>query len=527
MIRRAKKVLLFWCDMIGKGRQLITTTYKTITRDNIFEVIQQALILHQSNADDCDYLLDYDAGVQPLNRDKCEKKVMPWINVDAVDNVAHEISDFWVGFGWGNPIVLVQRGENADAEKARGIALVNNGYSAAGNSRDLQKIANFVVKCGHCYTLSEINKDWEEGEAYFTRDVLDPRSSFIVYSSSYPDGRAMLGVTYATDDNGMSMTAYTKDTRYTLYATRLNNRNVTKGDKYWQQAYDWKIVSEDYNYLQKIAIVEWYWTIDRSGVFEHQISALDNVNLLVSDIANGFEQNIQAIWWSNNVEFPTEITKDAEGNEIEVIKKPKSGEWVMTSSSKDSSQPSIQALTIDYHLEDMQRSYTEQRSLILQKCHVPQRSETSGGSSGVAMDSAAGWADAESVASAREELIKACQLDELRVVLRAIKESPDIDPTNPMLKLYVNDIQPAVRRPKNFDLATKANSIATLISHGFALEDILANIPLFNDATQTIERSGEGVRKYQESIISGAEEESRNQQDMSDNAQNSPLLSND
>ena len=510
--------------MVGKGRNLITTTYKVIDRENILEVIQKALILHQENANDCDFLLDYDAGVQPIDRTNCEKKTMPWIDVESIDNVAHEISDFWVGFGWGNPIVLVQRGENADKEKAEGIAQINNGYSAAGNSRDLQKIANYVVKCGHCYTLSEINKDWEEGEAYFTRDVLDPRSSFIVYSSSYPDGRAMLGVTYATDDNGMSMTAYTKYARYTLYAQRLNNKNVTSGDKYWQQAYSWTIVSEEYNYLKRIAIVEWYWTIDRSGVFEHQISALDSVNLLVSDIANGVEQNIQAIWWSNNVEFPTEIIKDADGNEVEVIRKPKSGEWVMTNSPKDSANPTIQPLTIDYHLEDMQRSYTEQRSLILQKCHVPQRSETSGGSSGVAMDSAAGWADAESVASAREELIKACQLDELRVVLRAIKESPDIDPTNPMLKLYVNDIQPAVRRPKNFDLATKANSISTLIAHGFAIEDVLSNIPLFNDATQTIERSGDMVRRYQESIIGGATEESRNQQDMSDNAANSPML---
>ena len=173
----------------------------------------------------------------------------------------------------------------------------------------------------------------------------------------------------------------------------------------------------------------------------------------------------------------------------------------------------------------MQKSYTEQRSLVLQKCHVPQRNDNSGGSTGVAMDSAAGWADAESIASSHEEIIKSCQLDELKVVLRAIKESPDTAPDNPMLKLYANDIIPAIRRPKNSDIASKCNGITTLLSHGFSIEDVLSAIAFFPDATQTINRSKNGVEEYQKSKVFGdGESEGRTMADLSDQVQNSPIL---
>ena len=106
------------------GRQIITTTYREITRQNLFEVIEQALVIYRENAADCDFLLNYDAGVQPLQRTS-EKKVMDWIDQEAVDNVAHEISDFWMGHGFSVPFTYVQRGDNG-ADKAEGIRNLNN-----------------------------------------------------------------------------------------------------------------------------------------------------------------------------------------------------------------------------------------------------------------------------------------------------------------------------------------------------------------------------------------------------------------
>lgn len=515
--------------MLGFGRNIITTTYKEVTRDNVIEIIQAAMPYFRQNAQDCDFLMRYDAGEQPLKRTS-DKKVMPWIDCQAVDNVAHEISDFWVGYMFGNPITVVQRGDSEKSEeKAQGIRNLNNYFAATGSARDQQKIANFIVNCGHCYTLCEINKEWENGESYFTRDVLDPRCAFVVRSTAYTDRRVILGVSlYVSTENNYVITAYSKDEVYQIYAEKLNLKKVDV-EKYneWVNGYSWIHLetSGEINPMRKVCITELYWNPERMGAFENQISALDNINLLVSDISNGFEQNIQAIWWSNNVDFPTKIIKDDEGNEIEVPVKPKDGDWLATSSSKDGGNPSITPLTIDYHLEDMQKSYTEQRQLALQRAHIPNRNETSGGSSGVAMDSASGWADAEVVASSREEVIKGCFLDEIKVILAVLRESPDISRENPVLMLYANEIEASIRRPKNSDLATKINSIATGLSHGFSLEDMLTAVALFPDVTQVISRSGEGVRRYQEAtVFSSDTEENRSQQDMSDNSERSPYL---
>ena len=524
--------------MIGKGRNVILTSYKEINASNVIEVVKDAMILYRENADDCQFLLDYAAGDQPLQR-KEPKKTMTWIDCNAVDNVALEICDFWRGFGWGNPITLVLRGDAKDAEKkADGLADLNMCYSATGSERALQSLADFVVKCGLCYTLIDINPEYEDGESYFTRDVIDPRYAFVVRSTAYADRRVVLGVTLNVDkDKNYWFTAYTKDSRFDITAKIKEPpvKSVGTEDDYYGRNYVWAPM-ETFgfkNALGKIPVIEWFWEPGRTSVFENQISALDNINLLVSDISNGIEQNIQAIWWSNNVEFEKTIVKDADGNEHEVTKKPKNGDWVQTRTAREGVNPTIQPLVMDYGLEGMNKTYTEQRTLVLQKCHVPQRSETSGGSSGVAMDTAAGWADAESVASSREEIVKGCQLDELKVVLKAVKESPNVEKDNPILLLNANDIQPAIRRPKNSDLTSKVNSIATLLSRGFALEDAVSNIPLFADASQVIQRSGEGVKKYQETIFNKANDAEeapnadRTTQDSSDQVERSPIMQNE
>lgn len=519
--------------MIGKGRNVLLTSYKEITSGNVIKVVQDAFKLYRENANDCEFLLKYAAGEQPLQR-KEEKKVMTWIDCEAVDNVALEISDFWRGFGWGNPITLVQRGDVKNAEdKADGISELNYCYSATGNSRDLQSLANFIVKCGHCYTIVDLNTEYEPGESYFTRDVVDPRWAFVVRSTAYTDRRVVLGVTLNVVDKDYFITAYTKDRVYNINAKKISTDTTTVKEEndYYINNYTWSLItgmSDIKNVLGIIPITEWYWEPERTGVFENQINALDNLNLIASDISNGIEQNIQSIWWSNNVEFEKEVFTDDDGVEHEKIKKPNNGDWVMTKTAREGVNPSIQPLVMDYHIDDMLKSFTEMRTLVLQKCHVPQRNDTSGGSSGVAMDSASGWADAESIAASREEIVKGCQIDEVRVALRAVKESPFVMPENPMLNLYANDVQPAIRRPKNSDLATKSNSIATLLSHGFSIEDCVSTIPLFADATQVIQRSGEGVKKYQETIYNQANDAEaapnadRIQQDLSD--QNSPNL---
>lgn len=523
------------------GRPIIYTPYNYIDRDNVLEVVRKTFSKFQIVAGECQYLIDYNDNKQPSLRESVEKKVMSWIDFQLVDGIPDEIVSFWTGFSWGFPISYVQRGDSEqDNGKADGIAELNNNFSMAGNPKKLQELAYFLMRCGIGYTYVDINTEWEEGEAYFTKDVLDPRNTYIVRSSFFPDRRPILGVSCRKDeDNNFYITAFSKDERYEISARPIKKGKNTGRDDYYEKFYDFShmIRSGEENPLHRIPIIEHIRDIDRTGVFEKKIPSIDTLNMMLSDIMNGIDQGIQAYFWTNDVDLEKEEVKDDEGNITLQSKKPKPGEWLHTQTLPNGTQPKIQPLYLDYHLGDMQNTYMSQRMLILQKCHVPQRNDNSGGSTGVAMDSATGWSDAENIASALENVTVGCQMEELKVVLSAIKESPDISQDNPMLSLLVSDIQLSIRRPKNFEITNKVNSIATLLSHGFSLEDCVSNIPLFQDATQVIARSGDGVRKYQETIwqeeneAEGGDGESapnadRIMQDLSDQTDNSPALQN-
>lgn len=513
--------------MIGKGRHTLQTPVKAITKDNVIPVIQSVMAKFRENADDCQFLIDYKSGIQPLVR-KSAKKTMTWIDNQVVDNVAKEVLEFWEGFGWSNPITFVQRGESEDIDgvKAKGIKLLNSSYSEVGSEGDLQRLADFVETCGICYTLVDFNKEWEEGESYFTRDVLDPRNAFVIRSSYYSDRRIMLGVSFRHDDKGnIFMTAYSKDNVFDIVGDRIVNSNAKDFDagnyKFRQTEF-----SGLHNPIGRVQVCEWIRSVDRTGVFENQISSMDNLNLLLSNISNGVQEGIEAIWWMNDAELETYTYTDEDGNEQTAVRKPQNGEWLMTYTQRDGKSPSVQPLVLDYHLEDMRNNYLSQRSLILQKCHVPQRNDNSGSSSGLAIETSAGWQDAECHAQAQETITVSCSKAELRIIIAALRESPDIKPDNPMLAISVGDIDPCVRRPKSFDILSKVNAFCAFIAKGGSVEDALAIAPLVPDTAQLIARSGDGIRRYQEVNVwgNGQVDESTHLVSNDAQVQNSPLI---
>jgi len=529
-----------------KGRLEIYTDEPEITSANIIDVLQRALGVHRTNVADINALLAYEAGEQPIVR---VKNYRPEIDNHVVDNVAAEVVDFWLGFAWGNPITLVQKGNrwNDNESEAKAINLLNECYTATNSDCDTVELARYIEICGVGYTYIDINTDYEDGESYFTRDVLKPQNAFVVRSSVYPDHRVMLGVSYRKDkEHNYYFTAFTKDTRYEISAMKVVNGKpvINPNDeegRYWSE----RQRSGEPNPLGKIPIIEWIRSYDRTGVFEKQISEMDNLNLLASDFTNDVDQNTQAIIHANDLDVPEVeveveyIKEDGTTGTKKVLQKRqhKEGEWVYTQTTQDGKTPFIKPVVVNYDYPGMLSNIMSRRSLILQKCHVPTRNENTNGATGVAMGDATGWSDAEAVASAQELITNGCYIEEVRVVLSAIRENTDLEQDSLLRKLKACDVKPNVRRPKTYELSIKVNSMATLIKSGFALEDVVGTIPLFDDPSSIVLTSGDGVKKYQETIFmqneqsDGEGEESkkdvtsdRTMADLSEQIQNSPNL---
>lgn len=493
------------------GRAVVYTDVPFITMENVIDVLKKGYADYQPNISAINFLFDYEAGEQPLTR---VKKYRSEINAQCVDNIANEITEFKTGFIWGNPITFIQRGREQDTkdEILQGIATLNKMYEAEGTKSKRQHLARNVEITGLGYEYIDLKIDREEGESYFEIESIDPRMAFVIRSSYYADKRPMLGVLIRTDNKGIKhFTAFSKDARYEISQDQHEER------------------SGELNPLGAIPVIEWIRDHDRMGCFERQISEMDNLNLLISDFTNDVEQNTQAIWHTNDVDFPMEKIEDAEGNIIEKPLRPKGNEWLGTYTSPDGKTPFIKPLSIDYDYTGMLQNIITRRSLILQKCNVPQRNDNSGGSTGIAMASATGYEAAEASANKQQNIMESCAMEELKVVLKAIKRHPNFDLNTPLGKLTFAEVAPNIKRQKTYELSIKVNSISTLISHGFALEDAVTVAPLFEDPNEVVNRSGEGVRKYQEANVFKTEKQTKEEKrpfpDYSDQEQNSPNLS--
>lgn len=511
------------------GRRILYTDVPEITYKNVIAVVRKVIADHELNAANIEELICYDAGQQEKTR---VKKYRPDIDNWCVDNLANEATEFWLGYLWSNPMTLVQTDELDEAREdvIAGISRLNRCYRAEKIKKKNQKLGRFVTIGALGYTHVSTNEEWTPGQSYFKLESLDPRCAFVVRSSYYIDQRPMLGVTYRKDSKGNRFfTCYSKDRRYEIKNLMTIENGEIVPDK--KPTWEHDLRSGEENPLHKIPIIEWIRSYDRMGLFERQIPEMNNLNLLISDFTNDVDQNTQAIFHTNDVEFPKETIKLEDGTEKVVTKKVKSGDILETFTTPDGKTPIVETVGVNYDYPGMLQNIITRRALILQKMNVPQRNDNSGGSTGVAMSDATGWSAAEMAASKQQNIMEDCKMEEVEVVLAAIHNSRFIKEDDPLLSLTISDIQANTNRQKTYELSVKTNAICALIGHGFDLDDTLTIAPLFSDPNQVSVRSGPGVRKYQEANVfnsgksaSGQTEEKRPFPDYSDQESNSPNI---
>ena len=493
------------------GRRVIWTDEYEITRDNVIKVIQNALADFSVNAQECENLLQIEAGHFFPQR---KKEVRPEIDVKTCDPIAHEITVFKEGYHWSAPITFVQRGSKDSGNKAENeaITLLNECYAAENLGRKQNELGHFVEICGIGFTIVDINTEWEEGDSYFKYEVLDPRFAFVVKSTRYLDHRVLLGVSFVEDaTHNRHYTAFTNDARFEIEESKIINSDGKDEIRWFHDKR-----SDEKNPLGMIPIIEWERAADRMGVFEREIPEMERLNLIISDIGNDIDQETQMIWHSNDVEFPS----DENGQEV----KPKSNEWVQTYTSRDGKTPFIKPLVANYDYAGLLNNYKATRALILQRTYTPQRNDDSGGSTGVAMSDATGWSAAEQVAASQQTFMESSKMKEVKVVLAAIKKNPSVEGDSPLLDLRYMDVKPNITRQKTFEMTVKTNALANLLSHGIYDLHALKSVNYFDDVAQVWADSKELIEQYQEKTF-GEKEEVQKSSDLPEyQITNSPLI---
>ena len=505
------------------GRHRIYTDAREITESNIISVLQDALMIHEKNRQEIAYLLNYEKGDQPLQR---EKTIRADIDIKVADNIANQVTEFWLGYFWGNQWTYVQRGDrdltsNDPDIDDDAITLLNQMNDDEQCYTKVQELARYVEICGLGIQMIDIKRDYTEGDSVFDLHTLDPMNSFIVYRNDIWNTK-MMGVTYTQLKNGdRYFTCITKDRWYEI-------RNITElidGKKIdtWGSFGKYG-KSGTLNLIGKVPFVEYIRSMDRMGVWERQISEMDALNIEVSDYANAVAQATQEIWWMNDAEFPTNpIT----GEKI----KPKSGQWMQTKTAPNGNRPMIQALSSTFNYTGVQENIMNKRDIILQKCYVPLQSEPGGGSTGTAYSMSSGWTATEAVATKQESIIRGAVMDLVELELLAIKNSGYLPSDHILMDLRTSDIYPKFPRQKTFDLGTKTNAMVTMIKAGINGRTAMQVVDLFPDVAQAWADSKDLIEKFQKSLFERNQSKEpaeggskRTMSDLTDQEVNSPAL---
>ena len=405
------------------GRRVITTDVTEITADNVVEVLEEAMKLHEKNRSEIEYLWKYYKGEQPILQRA--KTVRPEICNKIVENRANEIVSFKVGYLCGEPIQYV--GRNCEEAVTNNIGALNEYMFLVDKPALDQEVVEWGMICGTAYRMVLDNAAYaaDSDEAPFEMFTLDPRDTFVVYSNDVKR-RRMLGVKYNTDDFGQkTFSAYADGLYFTIK--------------------DSKVVETAPNGLGE-PIVEYPANNARLGAFEIVLPLLDAINNIESNRMDGIEQFVQAF-----VKF---INCDITKEDFEALK----DLGAIKVKSTDGQQADVDIVTNELNQQQTQTLKEDIYKAILSICGLPSMSDgsTSDSSNNGAVILKNGWQGAETRAKDSEMMFKRSEKEVLRLVLKLCDGLAD-------LKLKLKDIDMKFTRRNYDNIQSKSQVLVSML----------------------------------------------------------------
>lgn len=427
------------------GRSEIVTDAKEITRDNIVDQLNVALVTHWKNENEISYLYDYYRGKQAI-LDK-EKLVRPEINNKIVENRANEIVSFKTGYLVGEPVQYVARTD--EAKRSKGITALNEYTFAEDKASKDKELADWMHICGVGYRIvlpDELLARREADESPFELYTGDPRTTFVVKRNNLArDPMFSVLINNKVDGN----------TRYYVY-TRTRYYEI-ESNRIWVDAP---------NPLGEIPVIEYPANTARLGAFEIVLPLLDALNNVDSNALDDIEQTVQAILLLHNVDISSD----------DYAKLREQGALKFTDADptmKGEVKYIIANLGVNETKVEADRLYES----ILTICGMPNRNGgTSTSDTGAAVIMRDGWSAAEARAKDTEAMFKKSEKAALKLMLKIIRTSDELD-------LRLKDIDIRFTR-RNYENIKEKAEVLTMMLNNDKIHPRLAFVHsgMFSDA---------------------------------------------
>ena len=372
------------------GRRVLYTDATEITADNVASVVQNVFPDHLTNVDEINYLYNYYKGKQPIL--ERVKEVRPEINNKVVVNIAYDIVDFKVSYLLGTAFAYV-----SDKDKAEAVAMLNDYMNQVGKETLDRELVEWNHICGtaYRYVSAKEPKEVKAGDTPFDLYTLDPRTTALIYSSTFKKER-MAAITYtiSSETNTVrNFVVYTKNKIFT-YEEDTEKKTISA------------LVEKD-NPLGEIPVFEYPANNARLGAFEIVLPLLDAYNRISSNDIDGIEQTIQS--------FLKFINCDLDGDALENLK----AYGAIKIKSIDGAPADVDSVKTDYSYEGADITKEDIYRNILMICGMP---VLGNGKSFSANNGAAalvsGFSQAEMKAKASETMFTGSERRMLNLVLR-------------------------------------------------------------------------------------------------------------
>ena len=431
------------------GRSVIYTDVSSVTAANVRDVLSKALCVHTQNQAEIDYLYNYYKGKTPILQKK--KEVRPTINHRICENRANEIVNFKTGYTFGEPIQYILRGEKGSLVEA--IDALNDYMFVKDKSTVDRKLADWMHIAGTAYRMTLPTEDDEDSPFEF--HTLDPRYTFVVYSSGFGN-KPMMCVKYVANEHNLPLySVYTKDMYF-----EIEEGTIKKAQPH---------------VLGMLPIIEYPANPARLGAFEIVLPLLDALNEVQSNRLDDIVQHVNSFLALLGGQIDEEGMKNLESYKMLCLPEGVDAKY----------------LSVAMQQGDIQTLADAIRHSILSICGVPSQSGESASTSdtGSAVILRGGWEQAEARAKSMENEFKHCEKQFLKLVLRIMRDTVGTP-------LQVKDID--IKFPQRYvdNILTKTQALQALLTSGIAPIVAIATCGLWNDPTDVYLQSKEYLSQW-------------------------------
>ena len=456
-----------WPDDGLHGRHVAYTNQKTITPENVADVVGKAMVIHMRNVAETEYLYGYYRGRQDIRLK--EKVVRPEINNKVMVNRANEIVTFKTAYLLGEPVQYVSNG-GSDTVSAKVNRLNEFMRSESKDTKD-KEIADWMHICGVGVRMVLPDEEGEEDGSPVCIYTLDPRDAFVIYYSGVGH-KPLAGVLRQWDEDGKP---------YQCVYTREWYFEIAGGE----------IKKQEARTIPYIPIIEYPNNDARMGAFEVVLPLLNAINTVESNRVDSIQDFVNAFDVFQNCDIDDgQYSELASGGKAVKIKGQAGMEAKVYRIASELNQTNTQTLVDDLY------------DTALTICGMPNRN---GGSStsdtGTAVIYRDGFAEAESRAKDTEKTFIRSEREFLRIVLYICRNTADLD-------LQLSDIKPEFTRKNLSNVQSKAQVLAEMLNNSKIHPKLAFEYSgMFTDSEQAYRMSMEWYNEQQAALTRSLREE--------------------